>query len=148
MPVRHFTPTTTGILMVAPLEILQDLLQSCKKAPDVFFDGVMARLNKDGFAAIQSYVPGDRMVTIPCIDGENTTPCILEGGSRLVGTLRLFPRMENGQQEIHRLQSILEVFWGEKAASWITTFTNPDLVESPQNMKISRRLPIGMLVRK
>ncbi|KAI8683280.1 hypothetical protein NCS56_00452200 [Fusarium sp. Ph1] len=133
IPVRYFTPTATGILMVAPLEILQDLLQSCKTSPDVFFDGVMARLNKDGFEAIQSYVPGDRMVTIPSIDEENATPCILEGGSRLMGTLSLFPRMGNGQQEIHRLQSILEVFWGEKAASWIATFTNPDFVESPQN---------------
>jgi hypothetical protein len=78
-------------------------------------------------------VPGDRMVTIPSLE-ENATPCILEGGSRrFVGTLCLFPRMGNGQQEIHRLQSILKVFWGEKAASWIATFTNPDLMESPQN---------------
>lgn len=73
------------------------------------------------------------MVTIPSIDEENATPCILTGMWRLVGISRLFPCMENGQQEIHRLQSILEVFWGEKAASWISTFTNPDFVESPQN---------------
>ncbi|KAJ4182521.1 hypothetical protein NW755_010288 [Fusarium falciforme] len=133
IPARYFTPTATGILMIAPLDILQDLLQSCKKAPDVFFDGVMARLNKDGSEAIQSYVPGDRMATIPSIDEDNATPCILTRRSRFVGTSRLFPRMGNDQQGIHRLQSILEVFWGEKAGSWITTLTNPDLVESPQN---------------
>lgn len=54
IPVRYFTPIATAILMIAPLEILQDLLQSCKEAPDVFFDGVMVRLNTDGLAAIQS----------------------------------------------------------------------------------------------
>ncbi|KAI8681851.1 hypothetical protein NCS55_00438400 [Fusarium keratoplasticum] len=133
IPVRYFTPIATGILMVAPLEILQDLLQSCKKAPDVFFDGVMTRLNKDSLTAIQSYVIGDRMDTIPWTDKENTATCILDGSSRRVDTLRLFPLIYNGQHEIHRLQSILEAFWGEKAASWIATFTNPDLVESPQN---------------
>lgn len=54
IPIRYFTPTATGILMVAPLEVLQDLLQSCKNGPNVFFDGVMTRLNNDGFEAIQS----------------------------------------------------------------------------------------------
>jgi len=54
IPVRYFTPIATAILMIAPLEILQDLLQSCKEAPNFFFDGVMVRLNRDGLAAIQS----------------------------------------------------------------------------------------------
>ena len=78
-------------------------------------------------------VPGDRTITPSSIWEENPTPCILTGRSGSVGTLRLFPRMRNGQQEIHCLQSILEAFWGEKAASWIATFTNPDFVESPRN---------------
>ncbi|WAO87055.1 hypothetical protein NCS54_00435000 [Fusarium falciforme] len=107
IPARYFTPTATAILMIAPLDILQDLLQS--------------------------YVPGDRIVIFHSIHEDNPTPCILMGRSRFLGTSRLFPRMGNDQQEIHHIQSILEVFWGEKAPSWIATFTNPDFVESPQN---------------
>ncbi|RSL52087.1 hypothetical protein CEP54_011112 [Fusarium duplospermum] len=130
IPVRYFTPTATGILMVAPLKVLQDLLQTCKKAPGVFFDGVMERLNRDGFGVMENYVLGDRFIDNSWSE-ENTTPCILAGNSgRFVDTLRIFPRMANGRQ---RLQSILQVFWGEKAALWITTVSNPDLVESPQN---------------
>ncbi|RTE70541.1 hypothetical protein BHE90_015065 [Fusarium euwallaceae] len=83
IPVRYFTPTATGILMIAPLEVLQDLLQSCKKEPDVFFDGVMERLNGDGFGVMENYVLGDGMVTIPGLYTENETPCIIAGGSRL-----------------------------------------------------------------
>ncbi|RSL91657.1 hypothetical protein CDV31_015418 [Fusarium ambrosium] len=105
IPIRYFTPTATGILMIAPLELLQDLLQSCKKEPDVFFDGVMERLNGDGFGVMENYVLGDRIITDSWFQ-ENGTPCILSGGSRrLVGTSRIFPRMDEGQQ---RLQSILK----------------------------------------
>ncbi|UPK91971.1 hypothetical protein LCI18_002906 [Fusarium solani-melongenae] len=147
IPVRHFTPAAIAILMIAPLEHLRDLLQSCKQAPDALFDGVMSTLNKDGTRAISSYIAGRTPYELLAglfwtIDGKEVVcpdnphayakTCIVTGKSGFVDVVFLFPHVDT-KKETHSLQSILKTFWGEKAVPWITTCTNPDFIESLQN---------------